>query len=163
MRWFSALFRKSRKHVSYTTRQDKSVRTDAAFDAWTSGDLDQMLKAAKTETNPIDRHFLLQSIVDISYRQRKTEKYKNLCIEYAELHLKEFPAIAPALKKDMDGVLPRISTFQHYSTVLTEDGEFDKAMSICNLAIEYGLHDNTKSGYRGRIERIKKKAAKADG
>jgi len=157
---FSALFGKKEKSVSYTTRQGKAVRTDAAFDAWTSGDLNKMLKAAHTETNPIDRHFLLQSIVDATYKQRKTEKYRKLCIEYSEQHLQEFPTIAPALKNDMGGSLPRITTFQNYAIVLTEDGKFEKAISICNKAIEYGLHDNTKSGYEGRIERIKKKAAK---
>ncbi|MCU8015005.1 MULTISPECIES: hypothetical protein [unclassified Shewanella] len=81
------------KVESYTTRQGKAVRTDAAFDAWTSGDLDKILKAVKTKTNPIDRHFLLQSIVNITYKQRKTERYRNLCIEYAKLHLQEFPAL----------------------------------------------------------------------
>ena len=67
------------------------------------------------------------------------------------MHLREFPDIAPALKEDMGGTLPRVSVFQNYSTVLTEVEEYDKAMSICNKAIEYGLHDGTKSGFEGRI------------
>ncbi|MEL4236995.1 hypothetical protein [Shewanella xiamenensis] len=160
MSLFSLLFGKKQKVESYTTRLGKAVRTAAAFNAWTSGDLDKMLKAVKTKTNPIDRHFLLQSIVNITYKQRKTERYRNLCIEYAKLHLQEFPALVPALKEDMDGTLPRITTFQNYSTLLTEDGEFEKAISVCMQAIEYGLHDNTKSGYEGRIARIKKKSEK---
>ena len=143
-------------------RLRKSVPVDDAFRAWTSGDLAQMLKAASTKTNPIDRHFLLQSIVDATYKLRKEEKYRKLCIEYAEKHLKELPDIAPALKEDMDGTLPRITTFQHYSTVLTEDREYEKAISICKKAIEYGLHDNTISGFEGRITRIKKKAEKSN-
>ena len=131
---------------------------DDAFRAWTSGDLNQMLKAVSTKTNPIDRHFLLQSIVDATYKLRKEEKYRKICIEYAEKHLQEFPSIAPVLKKDMGGTLPRVTTFQKYATVLTEDGEYEKAISVCEKALEYGLHDNTKSGFEGRIERIKKKA-----
>ena len=146
----------------FALRQGKSVAVDDAFRAWSSGDLTQMLKAVSRKTNPIDRHFLLQSIVDATYKLRKDEKYRKLCIEYADKHLKEFPDIAPALKKDMDGTLPRIVTFQHYSTILTEDREYDKAISICKKAIEYGLHDNTKSGFEGRIERIKKKAEKSN-
>lgn len=157
---FSLLFGNKRKSVAYTTRQGQLVRVDAAFNAWISGDLNKMLKAVHTKTNPIDRHFLLQSIVNATYKQRKTEKYRQLCIEYSDLHLKEFPDIAPALKQDMGGSLPLITTFLNYATVLTENGEFDIAISICNKAIKYGLHDNTKSGYEGRIERIKKKAAK---
>ena len=157
---FSSLFRKKQKAESFTTRQGKLVRTDTTFDAWTSGDLDNMLKVVKNRTTPIDRHFLLQSIVNITYQQRKTKRYRNLCIEYAELYLQEFPTIAPALKEDMDGTLPRITTFQNYAILLTEDGEFEKAISVCKLAILYGLHDNTKSGYEGRIARIKKQLEK---
>ena len=163
MGWFSSLFQsksqsEKQETTAFTLRQGKSVPVDDAFRAWTSGDLNQMLKAVSTKTNPIDRHFLLQSIVDATYKLRKEEKYRKLCIEYAEKHLEEFPSIAPALKEDMDGTLPRITTFQHYSTVLTENGEYDRAISICEKAIKYDLHDNTKSGFEGRIARIKKKA-----
>lgn len=165
MGWFSSLFgnkSKSQKQeaTTFTLRQGKSVPVDDAFHAWTSGDLNQMMKAVLTKTNPIDRHFLLQSIVDATYKLRKEEKYQKLCVEYAEKHLQEFSAIAPALKEDMGGTLPRITTFQHFATVLAEDGEYDKAISVCETALEYGLHDNTKSGFEGRIARIKKKAEK---
>ncbi|HEC32195.1 MAG TPA: hypothetical protein ENI41_06870 [Deltaproteobacteria bacterium] len=163
MSWLSFLFGKKpqpekKESTEFTLRQGKSVPGDDAFRAWTSGDLNQMLKAVSTKTNPIDRHFLLQSIVDATYKLRKEEKYRKICIEYAEKHLQEFPSIAPVLKKDMGGTLPRVTTFQKYATVLTEDGEYEKAISVCEKALEYGLHDNTKSGFEGRIERIKKKA-----
>lgn len=165
MGWFSSLFRnlsKSPKQETiFTLRQGKSVPVDDAFRAWTSGDLDEMLKAVNTKTNPIDRHFLLQSIVTETYKLRgKKEKYRDICIEYAERHLQEFPSIAPDLKKDMGGSLPRMMTFQHYATVLTEGGEYEKAILICEQAIKFGLRDNTKSGFAGRIARIRKKAEK---
>lgn len=148
--------------TAYVSRLGKSVPADEAFQAWTSGDLDEMLRATSTKTNPIDRHFLLQSIVGVTYKLRKEEKYRKLCIEYAEKHLQEFPKIAPVLKKDMDGNLPRVTTFQYYATVLTEDGNFDKAIAICEDALKYGLHDNTQSGFEGRIEKIRKSAKKAN-
>jgi len=163
MEWLSTLFgykSKKQETTSFTLRQGKSVPIDDAFRAWTSGDLDKMLKAASTKTNPIDRHYLLQSIVDETYKLREKEKYRNLCTKYAEMHLKEFPSIAPVLKDEMNGILPRITTFQHYATVLTEDNDYDRAIEICEKALEYGLHDNTISGFEGRIARIKKKAEK---
>ena len=161
MSWLNKLFKKDTESPNqyfgtFTIRQGKSVPVDEAFRAWTSGDLTEMLKAVKTKTNPIDRHFLLQSIVDATYKLRKEDKYRQLCIEFAEKHLQEFPNIAPALKADMEGALPRITTFQNYATVLTENGNFEKAIHICELALKYGLHDGTKSGYEGRISRIKK-------
>ena len=143
--------------TAFISRQGKLIPVDDVFRAYTSGDLSQMLKAVSIKTNPIDRHFLLQLIVDATYKLRKEEKYRKLCIEYAIRHLQEFPDIAPALKEE-DGTLPHVTTFQKDATVLTENGEYDKAISICEKAIEYGLHDYTKSGFEGRIERIKKKA-----
>ncbi len=165
MNWFASLFRKEdppqkKEPTAYTLRQGKCIPVDDAFRAWTSGDLDDMLKVASTKTNPIDRHYLLQSIVDAAYKLRKDKQRRQLCIEYAEKHLQEFPSIVQALKNSTGGLLPRVTTFQKYATVLTENGEYTKAIKVCTQAIEYGLHDNTKSGYEGRIARIEKKAEK---
>ncbi len=160
MKWLTALFSKKnqiKETNTYVSRQGKYIPADETFNAWTSGDLDKMLKASEIDTNPIDRHFLLQSIVTETYKLRKEIKYRDLCIKYAEKHLKEFDKIAPALKEDMGGFLPRITTFQYYSTLLTEIRKYEKAIDICKLAISYGLEDGTKSGFQGRIERIKKK------
>jgi len=145
------------KPRSFTIREGKAVPTDAAFDAWTSADLQKMLKALGTRTNKIDRHFLLQGIVQQCYKARSDPKLRAKCLEIGRLHLEEFPSIAPALKRDMGGTLPRVSTFQHLSTVLTEDGEYEKAIEVCEIAKRFGLHDGTKSGFDGRIARIRKK------
>lgn len=57
-------------------------------------------------------------------------------------------------------VLPRVSTFQQYATLLAERGEFQRAIRVCESAICFGLDDGTKKGYEGQIERIKKAAAR---
>ncbi|MFP4691639.1 MAG: hypothetical protein ACLFMU_06975 [Bacteroidales bacterium] len=146
------------KSYKFVERQGKVTQTDRSFDAWTSGDLNEMLKATKTDTNPIDRHFLLQTIVAETYKRRKEKKYRDLCIEYSEKHIEEFKnRIEKPLKADSYGQLPRISTFQHYATLLTELGDYDKAIEVCKTAVSYDLDDGTKSGYEGRIERIEKK------
>lgn len=167
MNWFSSLLRgkakpqkKKEEPTSFTLRQGKAVPVDDAFKAWTSGDLNEMLKAVSKKTNLIDRHYLLQSIVGAAYKLRKKEAYRKLCVEYSEMHLQEFPSIIPALKQDSGGILPRVTTFQNYATLLTENGEYEQAIKICEQAMKFGLHDNTKTGFEGRIERIKKKAAK---
>lgn len=135
-------------------RNDKQ---DAVFEAWMTGDLERMLEVTSLKTNLVNRHFLLQSIVELTYKLREEETYKDLCLQFAKVHISEFDDIAPALKKDMSGVLPHVLTFQHYATLLTEIGEYEKAISVCKKAIEYGLNDGTKSNYEGRIERIMKK------
>lgn len=135
----------------------RNDKRDEVFEAWITGNLDRMLEVTSLKTNLVNRHFLLQSIVEIAYKLREEESYKDICLQHAKIHISEFDDIAPALKKDMNGVLPRVITFQHYATLLTEIGEYEKAISVCKKAIEYGLNDGTKSNYEGRIERIMKK------
>ena len=144
----------------FILRGGKSVRADAVFIARSSGDLQAMLAARSIRTNPVDRHFLLMGIVDQTYKERKIPERRALCIETCEQHLREFAKIAPALKKEMDGVLPRVTTFQKYATILGEDGEYGRAIKVCKRAIAFGLHDGTKGNYAGRIERLTKKMKK---
>lgn len=146
--------------TKYTIRLGKSVRVDEAFEVWTSGDLPRMLGALETKTNLIDRHFLLMGIVEQTYKERKDPSMMELCKKISELHISEFPKIAPALKKDMGGTLPRVTTFQYYATLLTESGDYEKAIEMCQKALSFGLHDGTKSGFEGRIARIKKQMSK---
>jgi hypothetical protein len=143
---------------SYTIRSGDVVKTDHAFDAWTSNDLPKMLKTLSERTNPVDRHFLLMGIVEETYKRREDPEMRKKCKEISELHLKEFPDIKPSLWREVGEV--SVPTFEKYATVLTEDGEFEKAIEVCNSAIGFKLKDGTKSGYEGRIERIKKRIEK---
>lgn len=146
---------------SYTIRGGKSVPTDEAFDAWTSGDLGRMLRALDVKTNPVDRHFLLLGIAEQTFKRRSDPSMARDCARISDLHLAEFPQLAPALKSEFNGVFPRVPTFQNYSSLLVEKGQFDKAIEVCQSALRYGLHDGTQSGFQGRIARIRRKQAEA--
>ena len=146
--------------VTYTTRGGKSVVADAVALAYMSGALKDMLAVMHLETHPVDRHFLLFSIIKHTYKSRSLKEMRKLCAKTCELHVEEFPHLAPHLRDEMNGHLPRVPTFQQYSTLLTEGGNFKRAVEICELAISFGLRDGTKSGYAGRIERIRKKMNK---
>ena len=124
--------------------------------AWSSGEMKRMLAATSYSTNPVDRHFLLLNIVKQAYKGRKEPEMRRLFRKYAALHLQEFPEIKPHLIKDM-GMLPRVSTYQNFATVLTEDGAYAEAVAVCKAAIELELEDGTQSGFEGRIARIRKK------
>ena len=144
---------------TYIYRMGRHIKPDKAFEAWSSGGLNKMLEAMSIKTNPIDRHFLLQTIVEITYKRRKEPEMSKICREVAERHISEFAELAHALKQDMGGNLPRVTTFQHFATLLTEDGDYEYAIKVCKVAINYGLHDGTQSGFEGRIEKIEKKRA----
>lgn len=142
---------------SYIFRNGKMIKADSVFDAWTSGDFNMMLRALDKPTNLIDRHHLLMNIVDLSYKKRSDPKMAKICAEIAEMHISEFPNIREALIEEFPDFFPRIPTFQQYATLLTEIGEYEKAIQICKKAIDFDLNDGTSSGFIGRIERIRKK------
>ncbi len=93
-----------------------------------------MLRALETPTNLIDRHFLLLNIIEQTYRLRSDPTMAAECARVAEMHLAEFERIAPALKSEFDGTLPHVPTFERYATLLTEQGDFDLAVWVCELA-----------------------------
>jgi len=165
--FFRKLFPSSEQELSVRTIEDdvsqstlvfrggRAAAPDEAFFASFSNDVSRMVAALDVETNSIDRHFLLQTLVKETYRLRKQEEMAGICLATAALHLKEFPSLIEPLKEAF-GVLPRVSTFQHYATLLAERGDFEKAIHVCQVAIAYGLQDGTKSGFEGRIKRIQK-------
>lgn len=146
-----------KKSKGYVFRLGQELEVDEAIEAMESGDLNRMLKAVSVKTNPIDRHFLLQTIVGHTYSKRKDPEMRKICKEIGEKHLSEFKDLETPLKHEFDGELPRVSTFQELSTVYTEDGNYDRAIEICKMALSYDLHDRTQGGFDARIKRIEKK------
>ena len=122
-----------------------------------------MINALDSKANDlVDRHFLLMAVVAETYRLRSDPRMADKCLQVAQTHCDEFSSIVGELRtwsSESGHDLPRVPTFQHYATLLTERGEFDRAIQVCESAIGFGLDDGTKGGYAGRIERIKKKAA----
>lgn len=143
----------------FMLRDGELVVADEVFFATFSADVPRMLEAMELEAIPFDRHFLLLAIVKETYKHRAEEEMRTICRRVSEIHRAEFSNIAEHLKKRF-GTLPMVPFFQYYATILSEDAEYDKAIAICKEAISYGLHDGTKAGYEGRIERIRKKQAK---
>lgn len=118
--------------------------------------------AALSETNePLARHRLYQQIIETSYRLRADDAYRTALNHYAEAHIAEFDQIAGPLKAQNGGKLPQVATFKHYAALLTEAGQYEEAIKVCEHALQYDLKDGTKTGYQGRIERIKKLQAKS--
>lgn len=166
MNWLKSIFKKEKQNKNdiddspvFRSRFGDVVEADEVFLARTSDDFNRMIKATELKTNPVDRHFLLQTIIAESYKKRSESQFKDYCLKYSEIHLKEFPEMITGLTKEF-GSLPRVSVFQNYSTLLTELGQFEKAISVCEMAINNGLSDGTKGNYQGRIDRIKKKINK---
>jgi len=127
--------------------------------AWLSGDIGKMLEVSDLDGDPLDQHLLWQAIIEDAYKQREKDNFRRRCAEYCEIHLANMDRITPALLADI-GKMPRILTFQYYSTILTEAGKFDDALEVCERAIRLELSDGTKDGFKGRMKRIENKRKK---
>ena len=108
----------------------------------------------------IDRHYLLLSVVTETYKARSTvPEMRDVCERTAWQHLAEFPKLANALiaqDKECGGTgrLPRVPTFRHLATLLAENGEYDKAVEVCEQAISFGVPNGTEGGFEERVARI---------
>lgn len=141
-------------------RLGRFIDADEVFHAWMSADLRRMLAARSIKTNPIDRHFLLQSIVQQCYKARTRPDMRELCIQTGLKHLEEWGAIGLALRKDFGGKLPRVPSFAWLATALGEAERFDEASKVCEEAARYGLDDGTKGGYAARAAKWREKGKK---
>jgi len=132
-------------------------QTDEVREAAGSGNLERMLRALELPADAIARHFLFLVLVETSYSQRHDDRQtRDLCRRLARQHLEEFPEIVSAFRSEPGGLPRVVPTFQHLATVLAEDGSFDEAADVCQRAISDGIDDGTKSGFEGRIARIRK-------
>jgi hypothetical protein len=85
----------------YNHRFGVRVETDAVFEAWAGVDLGAKRAALRVPTNPVDRHHLLQSLVDQLARQAiKQPDLTEELLVVAELHLHELPRLLAELQRD---------------------------------------------------------------
>jgi hypothetical protein len=122
-----------------------------------SDDLNGLIDATKRPLEPIERHRLLTKIVEKTYKQLTDVCMKKIFHRFASIHLNEFPDLAPALKAAHRGSLPPAPTFKLSAMVFEEEENYQAAMGVCKIALEYGIDDGTKSGFSGRLKRLQKK------
>src|SRR5690625_382963 len=127
----------------------------------------------QTSDNLIDRHFYYNNVIDYYYGLRSKEKdalYK--CIKYCEEDIKIAPKVLELMENDKtfkhydeNGKLiftpPRFPSFQRLAIIYENQEKYHKAIKICELALSLNLKDETKNGFEGRIQRIKRKIDKA--
>jgi hypothetical protein len=132
---------------------DKSKpRKPAQFD-----NLDDLIDATKNPLDPIQRHLLLTKIIEKTYKHGSDVSMKKIFHRFARIYFNEFPDLAPALKSKHRGSLPDIPTFKLCAMVFEKEENYEPAMAVCKMALEYGIDDGTKTGFSGRLKRLQKK------
>lgn len=113
-------------------------------------DVNELLSMLDEATDPLDRHFILERIVRLTFKRRKDDhKMRSLCERFGMQHLAEFPLVAPRLKREIGyGRMPYVVTFQCMATLMTEWGDYQKAIEIYEMALRYGINDREQSFQR---------------
>lgn len=112
-------------------------------------------EALRRSTTVIDEHFVYNRLIDFYYGQRNSRgDALKICEKYCLLDIE----IAPKLLRDYDWLVgARFPSFQRLAIIFEKRGHFDEAIEVCKQALALGLHDDTKTNFEGRIERLERK------
>lgn len=135
---------------------------DGILKAVESKDLDQMAALMNHSMSSLDRHLLLTKIAELAYKQRKDDKMRRTLMDTTQRYLAEFDQMEEALKAEAGDIPIEAPCFKWRAIALEEDRLFDEAVDVCKAAQRWGLEDGTKTGFAGRIERIRKKQSAAE-
>ncbi len=118
-----------------------------------------LLKALKTrDDHPIYRHLTYNALIELYYKLRdEREDALDKCIFFCKKDIEFLPSSLKAFEDD-DGLIPRYPSLTRLAIIYEQQGKYEEAISICELALKNGLVDSTKSGFSGRIEKLKKKS-----
>ena len=112
-------------------------------------------ESLETESDPWERHLLYTQLIEEAYKNRKTDKENlNRVITLSQKYIDEFPELKQSVFEKLGNKPKIIAVFRMLAITLEGMGEFERAVEICNIALDHGIEDRTKTGFDGRIERI---------
>jgi len=117
-----------------------------------------LLKALKTKDDTLQyRHLTYNALIRLYYKLRdKRKDALEKCIHYCKEDINILPDFLKQEKKEY-GAVPTCTSVIQLAIIYEKKHEYQKAIDISNIAIKLGLEDDTKSGFLGRVERLKKK------
>jgi hypothetical protein len=136
---------------------ESQARQDGLEKAIAVGDAAAMIAVLDETDDPLQRDTLFNHILAIYYRRRSEAADREKFYAYGYRHLEEMPAILAALEQTEKRRPTRVATFKMIAIALEEDQRFEEAVTISKQAMALGFKDGTRTGYEGRIARLRKK------
>jgi len=155
--WLSGKAKKPKARQARKPEAPEVSRQERLRDAIGSGDLQKMEEILPELVSPLDRHELLSAVIKKTYALRSQPAMRARLYEFGQVYIGEFDRMAPLLQKSSQGRPVEAPAIKSLAIALEEDRKFDAAIDLCRKALAWGLDDGTKTGYEGRIRRIKKK------
>jgi hypothetical protein len=141
---------------------DAKTHQEEVAEAITANDLERMQRLLPQISDPLLQHALMTHMVAIAHKGRKDENMRRLLKTVARTYVADFDGIGPQLQTQEQEIKDKAPIFKWLAIVLEEEGEYTELLALCHTALDWELEDGTKTGYRGRIQRIQKKMQRAD-
>jgi len=145
-----------------TTREKKDDDHQRVEAALASGHLPSMDTLLEDTCDPVLRNRLLNHLVTSYYRLRADSEHRAAFYRLAYLQIEEAPSILDGIEEIGRPRPDHIVAFKSMTIALDEGGRQDAAIAVCELALSLGLQDGTKTGFEGRISRLKKSRMRTD-
>ena len=138
----------------------KQPEDSVSFDIEKADDPEQIRQELKKASNSLERHLLYTKGVDLAYKKRKADKKMARSVKtLASDYVGEFGDMKKTVFKQLGTGNRLVPVFKQFAILLEEEKEYEKAVRVCEKALSFKLDDGTKTGYEGRILRLKKKMA----
>lgn len=96
----------------------------------------------ETASDPWQRHVLYTRDIEAAYRNRKTSRdAHDRAIDLAENYIRELKDLKPAVFDRLRDEPKVILVLKQLAIILEEDGEYDRAVAICQTALANGIDD----------------------
>lgn len=124
-------------------------------EALASRDLSTIDTVLEDISDPVLRNRLLRRLVNGHYRRRSDALHRAAFYRAALLQMEEASSILDGIEEIGEPRPHYLEAFKSMAIALDEDGSLDGAIAVCEMALSLGLQDGTKSGFEGRIDRLR--------
>lgn len=128
---------------------------------WASDTFSQLVANFPTDGDVQSQHQGLSDVIGHCYKLRKQSDYCQYGANLADTYQALFAQLLKWQKAEKVPLEQKGLGFMQLTTLLNDTGQFDKAMGVCQQAIDYQLDDGTVTGFAGRLIRVEKAKAKA--
>ena len=110
----------------------------------------------QASSNPKEAYLAISAVISECYKQRKSQQYLIYGYSLIDTFEHTFKLYQSYLSEHELEVPLKGAPFMQLATLAQDNGDFDKAIDLCHVAIQHDLTDGTVTGFEGRIKRITK-------
>jgi hypothetical protein len=119
------------------------------------GSIEQLL----VSSDALERHTLFNNLCENAYSGRLYPSCREVLVAAAQAHITEYPFLLELSDENDYDKLINANSFKRYCMHLSEIGDIQGAIEVCQKALDLHIEDGTTSGYAGRMNCLLKDAA----